>query len=138
MTKKKVRWIQVPRIWAGIVAGLVALGASIRVTAGYIELPERVEAGEVHDQTQDERFNAYLQAQERALIAQQAYQEALNDFALQNQQAQQQAPVRQQRQSYRHQSQPVPAVWVEWDAEGYPWCTDGVDYWEPYDDGSCE
>ena len=68
-------------VWGIVVAVATALTT-------YIGLPKRVEQVEAGQQTLEETFNGYLQAQKDALSEQRGYQKALNERVLQ-----QQAPV---------------------------------------------
>ena len=128
MSGKSIRreWWQLPKIWAGVVAGVIALGMSIRYANTYIELPERVEAGEVYDAAQDERFQEYLQAQHDAIIQQQATEKILREVF------EQQAQQLPQQRSYPNQVvQPQqPEYWfLGYDDDYNGWCTDGYDEW---------
>ncbi len=50
--KASPQWYQIPRIWAGWVAGIGAAAVAITVIAGYIDLPSRVNEVEASDAEQ--------------------------------------------------------------------------------------
>jgi len=76
-------WWQVPKVVAGWVAGLVAVGAVATFLATQIGLPKRVAAGEQHDVVQDSRWDKYLQQQELDRAEELGYKNALNELLTQ-------------------------------------------------------
>ena len=92
-------------LWGIVVAVATALTT-------YLGLPKRVEQVEAGQQTLEETFSGYLQAQQEALAEQRGYQKALNERVLE-----QPGPT----QAIRIERDRPPVLWWQ-DAEGDWWC----------------
>ena len=107
MSKKPLPWWQVPSIIAASVAGLAALGTGIVTASRFLTLPERVEAGEAKNATQDKQLD-------RLITLQEYYQQ---------QQVNQAAPAAPRSRTFNdHRQAEETRPWVEVDEEGWAWC----------------
>ena len=116
-------------------AGVFIVGA-----AKYIELPEKVEAGEAHDVVQDNRFDTYLQLEREAKLRDEVRQETLNEI-LQQQVTQAPANVAAQGVAVTRRTDdlrpPQEETWIEEDEDGC-WRCQAQHYddcWEDDEDG---
>ena len=114
MTRKptKPAWWLLPSIVGGCVVGLGAMGTGIVKLASFLTITDRVEAGEVKNEEQDDKLDSLIQIQE--------YWKGIY--------AAQQAP-----------NQAAPHVSKYWDAEAHRYyCEDGEQSWWADAQGNCE
>jgi len=116
---RRLPWYQLPKIWAGIVAGLVAFGATVVWLAEFINVPKVAAENRAWNERQDDILH-------RLTILQEQWEQ-----------------VYQQQQTYTAPTVPsrrMPAasspVWTEW-YDGELVCTDGQQVWWPDTWGDC-
>ena len=80
-------------------------------------------------------FDSYIEEQRTSLKLQEAYNKAQEEFNKKLVEIQEQ----QYQMQYYPPNQPLaPQAWIEYTADGVPFCFDGVNWWYPNNRGACE